>query len=157
VGFGSNLGDPVANCRYGLDNLNRSCTCRVLEVSPLFRTEPVGFDGQDWFVNGCAAVATDLSAEDFLAELKALERIAGRKPGRPVNGPRELDMDILFFDDLVLESPDLVVPHPRLHKRRFVLVPLCAIAPELAHPVLGKTVTELLTGLEDDKRVRPCS
>jgi len=156
VGFGSNLGDAEANCRMGLDNLNRSCVSRVLAVSPLFRTEPVGFADQGWFVNGCARVGTDLGPEDFLAELKAVERAAGRRPGGPVNGPRELDLDILFFDSLAAGFPGLVVPHPRLHKRRFVLVPLCAIAPEMVHPVLNQTVKELLAGLHDDKRVMPC-
>jgi 2-amino-4-hydroxy-6-hydroxymethyldihydropteridine diphosphokinase len=100
-------------------------------------------------MNGVARIRTDLEPEALFARLKEIEHAMGRRPGEARFGPRILDLDILFYDERVLHKGSLEVPHPRLHERRFVLEPLCDIAPELVHPVFGQTVQSLLSGLKD--------
>lgn len=117
--------------------------------SPLYETEPVYLEGQDWFVNGVARIRTDLEPEVLFERLKEIEHAMGRRPQEVRFGPRILDLDILFYDERVLRKGSLEVPHPRLHERRFVLEPLCNIAPELVHPVFGQTVQSLLSDLKD--------
>lgn len=117
--------------------------------SPLYETEPVYLEGQDWFVNGVARIRTDLEPEALFERLKEIEHAMGRRPQEVRFGPRILDLDILFYDERVLRKGSLEVPHPRLHERRFVLEPLCNIAPELVHPVFGQTVQSLLSDLKD--------
>jgi len=156
IAFGSNLGNPKAQCQNALETLGRQGTCRVEEVSPLYWTEPVDFDDQQWFVNGVARIKTSLDPSSLLTLLKNLEHQAGRDQNAQRNGPRVLDLDILFYDDVAAVLPGLVLPHPRLHKRRFVLVPLCDIACSLIHPVFRKTVSGLLEDLSgDEKKVVP--
>ncbi|MBI9074850.1 MAG: 2-amino-4-hydroxy-6-hydroxymethyldihydropteridine diphosphokinase [Desulfatibacillum sp.] len=149
IGFGSNMGDLKKNCQWAMDRLNQSGLCAVEQISRLYDTEPVDFEAQDRFLNGAARIKTSLEPRDLLALLKSLEKEAGRTNSGPRFGPRVLDMDILFYNELVMEDGDLDIPHPRLHKRRFVLAPLCDIAPELQHPVLKKTVSSLLEKLDD--------
>ena len=117
--------------------------------SPLYETEPVYFESQDWFLNGVIKVCTDLEPEALFELLKAIEHAMGRQPGGTRFGPRVLDLDILFYDDRIFCEGLLEIPHPSLHERRFVLQPLCDIAPELVHPVIGQTVESLLLGLKD--------
>lgn len=150
IGFGANLGDREQNCRDGLKRLDRSGFCQVLEISPLYSTEPVDYLDQDWFVNGVAKVATAMHPAGLVSLFAHIETEVGRTPGGPRFGPRVLDMDLLLYDDLVTDSPELTLPHPRMHKRRFVLTPLCDIASEIRHPLLGKTVRELLAELSDE-------
>ncbi|MEW5736001.1 MAG: 2-amino-4-hydroxy-6-hydroxymethyldihydropteridine diphosphokinase [Thermodesulfobacteriota bacterium] len=150
IGFGANLGDREKNCREGMERLDRSGFCKVVAVSPLYMTEPVDYLDQDWFVNGAAKVATAMQPAGLLSLLKHIETEVGRTPGGPRFGPRVLDMDVLLFDDLVAEGPELILPHPRMHKRRFVLAPLCDIAQDIQHPVLHKTMRELLSALDEE-------
>ncbi len=152
IGFGSNLGDLKKNCQWAMDQLNGSAQCQVEEISRLYDTEPVDYEAQDRFMNGVARIRTDLEPGDLLFFLKSLEEQAGRTNTGPRFGPRVLDMDILFYDELIMKSGDLVIPHPRLHKRRFVLAPLCGIAPEFQHPVLEKKVSALLELLDDGNK-----
>jgi 2-amino-4-hydroxy-6-hydroxymethyldihydropteridine diphosphokinase len=144
LGLGSNLGDKRAYIRRALELL--APACRLLEVSALYKTEPVGIHGQDWFLNCAAKAETRYAARPLLEYLQAIERQLGRVR-RTRNGPRTIDLDILLFDGLVTQEEGLVIPHPRMHERLFVLAPLREIAPALVHPVLGKTVTELAEGL----------
>ncbi len=146
IGFGSNVGDRTLNCYTALKYVDKSSASRVLKVSSLYLTEPVGFKEQDWFINGVAEILTDLTAFSFLRLLMEVENKLGRT--RVVRwGPRIIDLDILFFGDEVISSKNLVVPHIFIQDRRFVLEPLFEIAPEKVHPVFGKTVSELLDSL----------
>ncbi len=127
---------------------------RLREVSTWFVTEPWGVASTEWYVNGVVAVDTGLQPAALLQHCQALERKMGRRPDPVRWADRVIDLDILFFDDMVLEGPELTIPHPELHRRRFVLVPLCEIAPDLKHARLGSDIRELLAHLEDDKGVR---
>lgn len=126
---------------------------RVRKVSSWFVTEPWGTSSAEWYVNGVVAVDTELEPEALLKNCKGLERQMGRRPSPWRWADRVIDLDILFFDDMVLEGPELIIPHPELHRRRFVLVPLCEIAPDLKHMSLGSDIRELLARVEDEKRV----
>ncbi len=117
--------------------------------SPLYETEPVYLESQDWFVNGVIRIRTDLEPDVLFTRLKAIEQAMGRRPGGARFGPRVLDLDILFYNDRILRVGLLQIPHPALHERRFVLKPLCDIASGLVHPVLGRTIQSLLSALED--------
>jgi len=147
---GSNLGDKLENCRSGLAALDQTEGIHIDAVSAFYMTEPMEYSDQPWFVNAAVRIRTTLNPLDLLTTLKALERKSGRKDSGIRFGPRTLDFDIIFYNDIVLETPSLIVPHPRLHEREFVLRPICDLAPELMHPVLKKTAAELLAALETD-------
>lgn len=147
IGLGSNLGDPVAHCREAVRRLESHPLVTVLRCSSLYRTEPVGKTDQGWFVNGVVLCTTDLEPEGLLDLLQELERDMGRVRGERW-GPRILDLDLLSYGQVIGESQRLTLPHPRLHERRFVLIPLLEIAPRWRHPRLGLTAGELLEGLD---------
>jgi 2-amino-4-hydroxy-6-hydroxymethyldihydropteridine diphosphokinase len=154
IGIGSNLNDPVHQCNLALRALTADPESRVAEVSPFYRTEPVGKKDQNWFVNAAAALETSRSPRGLLLFLQSLERAMGRER-KEKWGPRTIDLDLLFYEDRVLREGDLVIPHPRLHERRFVLVPLNDIAPGWRHPVLEKTIAEILAELPGGEKVIP--
>jgi len=130
----------------------------LLRRASLYETEPVGVHHQRWFINTVVELETTLSPQELLDLCKRIERALGRVD-RGRWGPREIDLDLLLYGELVLDDPDrgLVLPHPELHRRRFVLVPLVELAPELVHPKLGVPLVELLANLTDQKRVRRLS
>jgi 2-amino-4-hydroxy-6-hydroxymethyldihydropteridine diphosphokinase len=124
----------------------------------LYETAPVGYEDQGWFVNGAVKIRTYLDPEGLLARLRSIEKELGRKPTGTPFGPRVLDFDILLFEDLIIKTEHLTIPHPELHKRRFVLKPLADIAPDIVHPVLKETILTLLANLKDDgKAIVPYS
>ena len=146
IGFGSNQGDSVRICREAIEALRRHPEIDVVRVSSLYRTEPVGMVQQDWFVNGVISCKTSLKPLDLLDVTRRIEEDFGRV--RAVRwGPRSLDMDILSYGELQVDLPGLTIPHPRLHERLFVLVPLEEIAPDWRHPLFKITARELLAGL----------
>jgi 2-amino-4-hydroxy-6-hydroxymethyldihydropteridine diphosphokinase len=144
VGVGSNLGDREATIRAALSKLEG-----VVAVSRLRETDPVGFDDQPRFLNGAAAVETDLPPRELLERLLAIERELGRTREGPRFGPRTIDLDLLVYGDLELDEPGLTIPHPRLHERRFALEPLAELAPGLVVPGRGP-IRDLLAGLHSD-------
>lgn len=152
LGLGSNLGDRERNLREAIHHLRR--VVHVSAVSDLYETEPVGIKAQPWFLNAVLAATTRLAPMELLRACQAIERRLGR-PDTSRSGPRTIDIDLLLYDDLVLDSAALTLPHPRLHERRFVLEPLAELAPELRHPRLKRTVRELLAagGFEQVRRV----
>jgi len=151
LSLGSNLGDRRANLRNAIGKLLN--LGQLIAVSSFYETEPVEFTDQPWFLNCAVALQTNLSGEDFLAEIMAIEREMGRQRSQP-KGPRTIDIDILLFGKAVLHSPKLTLPHPALHQRRFVLEPLAEIAPDVQHPVLKKSMRELLELLSNRDIVR---
>ena len=147
VALGSNLGDRFAYVRSGLSALGETAGVRVEQTSQMRQTSPVGGPSEQGdFLNAVASVLTSLDAVELLDVLQAIEDRFGRQR-RERWGPRTLDLDLLLYDDAVIETERLIVPHPRMHERRFVLEPLCDVAPEAIHPVLGLTARELLERL----------
>lgn len=147
IALGSNLGDRLENLIVGIDELAVAEGVEIDTLSRLYETAPVGGpDRQGPYLNAALTATTTLAAADLLALLHRIE--ASRERERTVHwGPRTLDLDLLIYGDLVSDDPTLHVPHPRQHERRFVLVPVCDVAPDLVHPVLGRTMRDLLADL----------
>jgi len=154
LALGANLGDRFANLKAAIAALPPAI--RVLNQSPVYETPPWGLTDQPAFLNMALMGETHLGPLALLANVKHLETLLGRTPSIHY-GPRLIDMDILFYDELILAAPELTIPHPHLHERAFVLVPLADLAPDLIHPVFGKPVRELLAAVDTTgvKRYEP--
>ncbi len=150
IGIGSNLGNRIENCIKGIEGI--STFAKILSLSSFYETEPVDREDQPDFINCMAKIQTSLPPFELLTSLKSLENSVGRKQ-LDRRGPRVIDLDIISYDDLIIETEALIVPHPRAHMRRFVLQPLFEIAPGFIHPLLKRTVLELLKELKCTKRV----
>ena len=147
LGLGANLGDRAATLNGAVDALRGTPGLRVTRVSAFYETEPQGLVDQPWFMNGVVEVESDLDPEDLLRACQAVEQTFHRQ--RLVRwGPRTLDVDVLLYGDLTLDTPDLTVPHPRMQERAFVLVPLCEIAPDVEIPGRGRA-RDLLPAVAD--------
>ena len=142
LGLGSNIGDKEAQITQALDRLAKVST--VKRISPFYLTEPVGLKDQAWFLNCVAEVETEKDPEKLLSALQSIEKKMGKTKIK-INSPRTIDIDILFYDNQVVNQKNLVIPHPRLHTRLFVLRPMMDLNPDFVHPVLKKTIQKLYT------------
>ena len=152
IGFGSNIGDRRSYIQKAITALSVVEEITLQKISSLYKTAPVGYEAQADFLNGAVALETSFSPHLLLHTLKDIETAVGRKH-RARWGPREIDLDILIYEDICLQTADLTIPHPEMHLRRFVLVPLVEIAPALMHPVFKETVQTLRHRLGDDGSV----
>lgn len=151
IGIGSNMGDKEDNIREALGLLERDGRVSALEIAPLYKTDPVGYADQDWFLNTVASVKTDLSPRELLGLLMGIERQMGRE--RTIRwGPRVIDLDIILYGDAVVNTPDLQIPHPRIVERAFVVVPLADLDPDILLPG-GKKAASLAVDLSKTQRV----
>ncbi|MCU0597887.1 MAG: 2-amino-4-hydroxy-6-hydroxymethyldihydropteridine diphosphokinase [Desulfobacterales bacterium] len=151
ISFGSNMGDRITNCATGIRLLDGTADVNVERISEYYLTEPMDFADQDWFVNGAIKIGTLLDPLKLLSVLKSIEMKVGRKKSRVRFGPRVLDFDIIFYNNEFIDTPQLIVPHPRMHCREFVLRPMCDLAPGLIHPILHKNIKDLMQGLKDNR------
>ena len=152
ISVGSNIGDKQDNCQKGIDRLMASGNAFLVKASRFYRTSPVDYLDQDWFVNAAVKIETLLKPLELLEVLKAVQQQCGRTKSGIRFGPRVLDLDIIFYDRLVMRSPMLEIPHPRMHKRRFVLQPICDIDPNIVHPLLNISLKSLLNQLGDNEQ-----
>lgn len=140
IGLGSNLGDRMTTLTAAVEQMEGSVD--VERVSSVYETEPVGGGAQPRYLNAVVGGSTSLEPKALLIELQRIERAFGRQRPYP-NAPRTLDLDILFYDEQTINQPGLIIPHPRLHERAFVMIPLAEIVPGLIHPTLGASMAEL--------------
>lgn len=152
IGMGSNVGNKLLQCQKAISEILKIDRHRLLAQSSFYKTQPLGYTAQDWFVNGVVKIETDLEAHELLRSLQALESRLGRRETFRW-GPRAIDLDLLFYDEEQIQSEVLQIPHPLLHERQFVLIPLAEIDPHLVHPILKKTIQELLNHLQEDQGV----
>jgi 2-amino-4-hydroxy-6-hydroxymethyldihydropteridine diphosphokinase len=156
IGFGSNAGDRIDFCDRALTLLSLLPHSQVTGVSLLYETEPVkdkANPGDGWFLNGVVQLETAITPESLLNMLREIERSLGRDDDNR-SGPRTIDLDLLFYGQRVIDQPGLSVPHPRLHTRRFVLMPLSELAPLLVHPTRLRSVNQMLSETTDSSEVR---
>ena len=152
IGFGSNIGDRLKHLQNAIHALSKMEGIVLEQISSIYKTAPVGYEAQGQFLNGVAAIQTSLSPLSLLQTLKDIETVIGRQH-RIRWGPREIDLDILIYGDLCVQTEELVIPHPEMHLRGFVLVPLAEIAPNLVHPVFQESIQTLLNRLKNGKSV----
>lgn len=152
IGVGSNMGDRYSNILSAKKEINNSSSCKIIEVSKIYETEPIGYLDQDNFLNCVFKITTSLNPKKLLKLLLNTEKILKRK--RIIHwGPRTIDLDILFYGNITISSTELTIPHPRLHERMFVLKPLCDLDPDLYHPVIKERCNILAEKLETEQSV----
>lgn len=153
IGLGSNLGDRKANLREAEEKLAALPETRIVKASSLYESEPLG-NAKTWFVNSVLELETEFEPDELLKRTKAIETTMGRKRVKGKRwGSRIIDLDLLLFDNQTVSKRTLKIPHPEMHKRRFVLLPLSELAPHVTHPQVGSTISELLGGLKDPKKI----
>ncbi len=152
IGIGSNVGNKRENFFEAVTRLAKLPDTRVLKESSLYESEPLG-DAKEWYVNGAVEIETKFKPEMLLKKFKNIERAMGRKKIKKRWGARIIDLDILLFDSAVVKKKNLRIPHPEMSTRKFVLIPLGEIAPQVIHPELGVTISEMLFKIKDDKKI----
>ncbi len=152
IGVGSNIGDRKENFFDALSRLAKLPDTKILKESSLYESEPLG-ESKDWYVNGAIEIETRFKPDMLLKKFKNIERAMGRKKVKKRWGARIIDLDILLYDSAVVKKKNLRIPHPEMSTRKFVLFPLSEIAPQVVHPELGVTISELLFKIKDDKKI----
>jgi 2-amino-4-hydroxy-6-hydroxymethyldihydropteridine diphosphokinase len=151
IALGSNLGDRELNLLRAVAEIGKLPGCRVTALSPFYETSPVGNTDQAAFYNSVLRLNTSIGPRDLLALLMHIESDCFRRTRTVFQGPRRMDLDLLLYGSMIIDEVDLTVPHPRMGERRFVLQPLCDIAPHLVHPVNGRTMADLLSSLRTEE------
>ena len=152
IGIGSNVGNKRENFFEAVTRLAKLPDTKVIKESSLYESEPLG-DAKEWYINGAVEIETKFKPEMLLEKFKNIERAMGRKKVKKRWGARIIDLDILLYDSAVVKKKNLRIPHPEMTSRKFVLIPLSEIAPQVVHPELGVTISELLFKLKDDKKI----
>jgi len=152
IGIGSNVGNKKENFLEALLRVAKLPDTRILKESSLYESEPIG-DAKDWYVNGAIEIETRFKPDMLLKKFKNIERAMGRKKVKKRWGARIIDLDILLYDAAIVKKKSLRIPHPEMPSRKFVLLPLSEIAPQVIHPELGVTISELLINVKDDKKI----
>jgi 2-amino-4-hydroxy-6-hydroxymethyldihydropteridine diphosphokinase len=153
IGIGSNLGDPYRNCTSSIDHIVKDGRTEFVSLSSFYVTSPVSPVAQSDFLNCVLRIGWSGSPHELLVLLKDVETRMGRVRDIPL-GPRVIDLDILLFDDMVLDEPHLTIPHPRLHERKFTLVPILELGPAIIHPRLKRPLAQFLDGLGEEQKIR---
>ena len=152
IAIGSNIGNPYQNCTEAIHKISNNDSIKIISKSSFYQTSPVGGVEQDWFINCAIKINTSLTSDSLLFNLLNIESVMGRIRGGKW-GPRLIDLDLLFYDSLISNKKKLTIPHPEIQKRNFVLMPLSDIAENLIHPVLKKTIGDLLKESTDNAAV----
>ena len=152
IGIGSNIGNKKENFLEALSRVAKLPDTKIVKESSLYESEPIG-DAKEWYVNGAIEIETKLKPDMLLKKFKNIERAMGRKKVKKRWGARIIDLDILLYDAAIIKKKNLRIPHPEMSSRKFVLLPLGEIAPQVIHPELGVTISELLIKVKDNKKI----
>ncbi|HEY5124012.1 MAG TPA: 2-amino-4-hydroxy-6-hydroxymethyldihydropteridine diphosphokinase [Ignavibacteria bacterium] len=153
LGLGSNVGNRLSYIKKAVGKIKSDKSFKIIRCSSIYKTEPWGKKDQEEFLNCALCISTGLNPFELVMKLKNIEKSLGRKK-KETWGEREIDIDILFYDDLIYSDDDLSIPHMEIHNRRFVLVPMCEIAPDFVHPSFDKDIIELLEITRDNSNVK---
>ena len=156
IGLGANQGNRLANLKKALELLNSDRDIDLISVSSFYITEPVGYKEQPYFINAVSFFKTTLGVEDFFSRLQSIEHLIGKEETFKW-GPRKIDLDLLFYNELILDTPNLKIPHPLIYERLFVLIPLAELAPAFIHPQLKVSIQELIRKLDKSYYIKKIS